>query len=115
MDQIMIYLQQWLPAGIVTIISLILSISLPILEKTLCNKIYEKCFTHTDNRIKELITVMDEEKIRYDDLKKRYEDLELKYSQVQKDLNDIAYSQKKIEELITHVEVNDEKYKESNI
>ena len=48
-------------------------------------------------------------------LKKRYEELEFKYSQVQKDLNDIAYSQKKIEELITHVEVNNEKYKESNI
>lgn len=115
MDQIMIYLQQWLPAGIVTIISLVLTISLPILEKTLCNRIYEKCFNHTNDKIRELINIVDDEKVRYDDLKKRYEELEFKYSQVQKDLNDIAYSQKKIEELITHVEVNDEKYKESNI
>ena len=47
MEQILEILQQWLPAGITTIVGLVLSASLPSLVKTVSSTIFEK--TNRDN------------------------------------------------------------------
>lgn len=47
MEQILEILQQWLPAGITTIVGVVLSASLPSIVKTVSSTIFEK--TNRDN------------------------------------------------------------------
>ena len=92
MEQFLLYLQQWLPASVVTIIGTFLTLFLP----KLVSNLIEKSCKHNDDEIKELqkscLLLIENQK-----------NLQTQIGEVLKENAELKAENKELKQLITHV------------